>query len=36
MWLACDEHRASLADFVGLRGFVIEVVGVDDLTDADG
>ncbi len=36
VWLACDDHRQSLADFVGLRGFLLEVVGVDDLTDADG
>lgn len=36
VWLACDEHRASLADFVSARGFLIEVVGVDDLTDTDG
>jgi predicted Fe-S protein YdhL (DUF1289 family) len=36
VWLACDEHRQSLADFVALRGFLIEVVAVDELTDADG
>ena len=36
VWLACGEHRASLADFVSARGFLIEVVGVDALTDADG
>ena len=36
VWLACDEHRQSLADFVALRGFLIEVVGVDELTDTDG
>jgi hypothetical protein len=36
VWLACDEHRASLADFVALRGFLIEVVPVEALTDADG
>lgn len=36
VWLACDEHRTSLADFVALRGFLIEVVPVDRLTDADG
>ena len=36
VWLACDEHRQSLADFVGLRGFLIEVIPVGALTDADG
>jgi len=36
VWLACDEHRTSLADFVALRGFLIEVVPVEELTDADG
>ncbi|AKT51963.1 hypothetical protein [Arsenicicoccus sp. oral taxon 190] len=25
VWLACDEHRQSLADFVALRGFLREV-----------
>jgi len=36
VWLACDEHQQSLADFVGLRGFLIEVTPVGALTDADG
>jgi hypothetical protein len=36
VWLACDEHHQSLADFVGIRGFLIEVIGVRDLTEADG
>jgi hypothetical protein len=36
VWLACDAHEKSLADFVALRGFLIEVVALDDLTDADG
>ena len=34
--LACDDHRQSLADFVALRGFLIEVLAVEELTDADG
>ena len=25
-WLACDEHRGSLADFLGARGFLRDVV----------
>jgi len=24
-WLACDEHRGSLADFLGARGFLRDV-----------
>jgi len=36
VWLACGEHQQSLADFVALRGFLIEVIPVEDLTDADG
>ena len=24
-WLACEEHRASLSDFLGARGFLREV-----------
>ena len=25
-WLACDEHRQSLSDFLGARGFLKDVV----------
>lgn len=25
-WLACEEHRVSLADFLGSRGFLRDVV----------
>jgi hypothetical protein len=25
-WLACEEHRASLADFLGERGFLRDLV----------
>ena len=28
-WLACGEHRGSLADFLGARGFLLEVVAAD-------
>lgn len=24
-WLACEDHRASLSDFLGARGFLREV-----------
>jgi hypothetical protein len=36
VWLACADHRQSLSDFVALRGFLIEVIPVEDLTAADG
>ena len=29
MWLACDEHRQSLADFLGARQFLRDVVAVE-------
>ena len=36
VWLACDEHRDHLRSFVQVRGFLIEVVPVEALTEADG
>jgi hypothetical protein len=36
VWLACAEHRESLSGFVKLRGFLIEVVPVQDLGSEDG
>ena len=29
-WLACDEHRGSLSDFLGARQFLKDVVPVED------
>lgn len=26
IWLACGEHKETLANFVGARGFLLEVV----------
>jgi hypothetical protein len=26
IWLACDEHRTSLSEFLGARGFLKDVV----------
>lgn len=26
VWLACDDHRQSLSDFLGARGFLKDVV----------
>lgn len=37
VWLACDEHRVTLADFLDLRGFLIGVEPFDgDSTDNAG
>jgi hypothetical protein len=36
VWLACPDHRESLASFVALRGFLLEVVPVDELGPEDG
>jgi hypothetical protein len=30
-WLACDQHRADLAEFLSLRGFLRETVPVTEL-----
>ena len=29
-WLACDGHRGSLGDFLGARGFLKDVVPVEE------
>jgi hypothetical protein len=34
-WLACDEHRESLAEFLGARQFLRDVVPVTGDTDAE-
>lgn len=31
VWLACDEHRATLADHLAVRGFLRETVPVAEL-----
>lgn len=36
VWLACPEHREHLADFLRLRGFLLEVVPTDRLGEGDG
>lgn len=36
VWLACDEHRETLRDFLALRGFVKDVVRIEDLLPTDG
>ena len=35
VWLACDEHRTSLSEFLELRGFLRDVVPVAELDRAD-
>ncbi len=34
-WLACPDHRASLGEFLSVRGFLREVVPVADLPRED-
>lgn len=29
VWLACDDHRISLADYLGTRGFPVVVTALD-------
>lgn len=37
VWTACPQHTESLSSFVDLRGFLIEVIPVQDLQpDRDG
>ncbi|MEU9604385.1 hypothetical protein [Streptomyces sp. NPDC048057] len=35
-WIACDEHRQHLADFLDLRGFLKEVVALDEWNSRPG
>ncbi len=38
-WLACEDHRTSLSEFLSMRGFLRDVVPLTDLrehTGADG
>lgn len=30
-WLACEEHREQLSSFLGMRGFLKDVVPVEEL-----
>lgn len=36
VWLACDEHRGSLGDFLRLRGFLKDIVTVGDIPPGAG
>ena len=33
-WLACEEHRSTLGEFLSVRGFLRGCVPVDQLSDA--
>ncbi len=35
VWVACDEHREYLANFLGLRGFLRETVPMADFLGGD-
>lgn len=35
-WLACDEHRGSLSDFLGARGFLRDVEHLDAVDGRPG
>jgi hypothetical protein len=34
VWLACEAHRATLADYLGTRGFPVVVSALDSPVDA--
>ena len=36
VWLACDEHRTSLGEFLSLRGFLRDTVPVDEVPAGAG
>jgi len=36
VWLACDEHRDSLAGHLQVRGFLRDVIPAGELLDTDG
>ena len=36
VWLACEDHRTSLGEFLSIRGFLIETVPADAIPEAAG
>ena len=36
VWLACDDHRTSLEQYLAVRGFHRDTVAVGDLRPTDG
>lgn len=35
VWLSCDEHRDHLTHFLDVRGFLKDVIGVEELERVD-
>ncbi|WP_345122839.1 acetone carboxylase [Dactylosporangium darangshiense] len=35
VWLACDDHRESLSQFLSVRGFLRDTVPIDDRDTLD-
>lgn len=35
VWLACEEHRSTLGDFLSSRGLLRDTVGVEELPPDD-
>ena len=36
VWLACEQHRTSLGDFLSVRGFLVETVPADAIPATAG
>ena len=36
VWLACDDHRTSLGEFLSIRGFLVETVAADEIPETAG
>ena len=36
VWVACDEHRTHLTEFLDLRGFLREVIDVEQIPEGAG
>ena len=36
VWLACDDHRTSLGEFLSIRGFLVETVAADSIPETAG
>ena len=36
VWLACEEHRVSLGDYLSVRGFLVETVRASAIPETAG
>ena len=36
VWLACEDHRTSLGEFLSIRGFLVETVAADAIPETAG